>query len=63
MVGEKVKDNLLAWNGMAVGKREKRIWKVVAPICIFWTIWKQRNKCGLGRREAECTKVDAEFLN
>ena len=34
---------LLAWQGAAVGKKRKKIW-MAAPLCLFRTLWPERNK-------------------
>lgn len=44
-MAETVKDTEEAWCCKAVGKRNKRGWKI-ALICTFWTIWKQRTNIG-----------------
>ncbi|RVW83365.1 hypothetical protein CK203_038873 [Vitis vinifera] len=41
-----VKATLLGWNGGFVGKRRKKAWQM-APLCIFWTVWKERNRGSL----------------
>ena len=38
-----VKETLLSWNGFFVGKKRKKVWRV-GPLCIFWTVWKVRNR-------------------
>ena len=38
-----VKTTLLGWNGGFVGKRRKKAWQM-APLCIFWSVWKERNR-------------------
>ena len=38
-----VKETLLSWHGSFVGKRRKKAW-MAAPLCIFWTIWRERNR-------------------
>ena len=40
---EKVKEALFCWWGPFVGKKRKKIWKSI-PLCIFWTVWKERNR-------------------
>ena len=40
---ETVKEMLLSWKGPFVGKKRKKIWTSI-PLCIFWTIWKERNR-------------------
>ena len=34
---------LISWRGSFVGKKRKKIWKSI-PLCIFWTVWKERNR-------------------
>ena len=34
---------LLAWQGVVVGKKRKKIW-TATPMCLFWTLWCARNK-------------------
>ncbi|RVW55855.1 Transmembrane emp24 domain-containing protein p24beta3 [Vitis vinifera] len=41
-----LKATLLGWNGGFVGKRHKKAWQM-APLCIFWTVWKERNRGSL----------------
>ena len=38
-----VRKTLLSWHGSFVGKKHKKVWRV-APLYIFWTVWKARNK-------------------
>ena len=38
-----VRDMLLGWKGTFVRKRRKKVWQV-APSCLFWTVWKARNR-------------------
>ena len=40
---ERVKEALFCWQGSFVGKKRKKIWKSI-PLCIFWTVWKERNR-------------------
>ena len=30
-----------------MGKKRKKIWKSI-PLCIFWTVWKERNRLTFG---------------
>ena len=43
MFPEKVKEALFCWRDPFVGKKRKKIWKTI-PLCIFWTVWKERNR-------------------
>ena len=38
-----VRETLLSWQGSFVGKKRKKVWRV-APLHIFWTVWKARNR-------------------
>ena len=40
---ESVIEVLLSWRGSFVGKKRKKIWKSI-PLCIFWAVWKERNR-------------------
>ena len=37
-----VRGNLLGWNGAFVGKRRAKAWRD-GPLCLMWTLWKERN--------------------
>ncbi|RVW75063.1 hypothetical protein CK203_056012 [Vitis vinifera] len=38
-----VKEILLGWYGVFVGKKRVKVWGA-APLCLFWTVWKERNR-------------------
>ena len=38
-----VKEVLTSWRGPFVGKKRKKVWKSIL-LCIFWTLWKKRNR-------------------
>ncbi|RVX10352.1 hypothetical protein CK203_016077 [Vitis vinifera] len=38
-----VRETLLSWHGSFVGKKRRKVWRV-APLYIFWTVWKARNR-------------------
>ena len=37
-----VKEAIISWKDSFVGKKRKKVWNAVL-ICIFWTVWKERN--------------------
>ena len=37
------KEILLGWYGAFVGKKRVKVWRA-APLCLFWTVWKERNR-------------------
>ena len=38
-----IKRNLFGWRGAFVGKRREQAWRA-APLCLMWTLWKERNE-------------------
>lgn len=42
VMAETVKEILKAWQGKAVDKRRRKVWRA-APINVFWIIWNQCN--------------------
>ncbi|RVW79591.1 putative ribonuclease H protein [Vitis vinifera] len=40
---ETVKEVLASWRGSFVERKGKKIWDAI-PLCIFWTVWKERNR-------------------
>ena len=38
-----VKEVLFSWKDPFVGKKRKNIWNSIS-LCIFWTVWKERNR-------------------
>ena len=37
-----MKEALISWRDSFMGKRRRKIWKSI-PLCIFWTVWKERD--------------------
>ena len=38
-----VTETLLGWHDFFVGRKQKKVWRTT-PLCLFWTIWKERNR-------------------
>ena len=38
-----VKETLLGWNRSFLGKMRRIVWKA-DPLCLFWSVWKVRNR-------------------
>ena len=53
---------LLAWQGAAVGKKRKKIWWLAAPLCIFWTLWRARNKLSFENEGTTDQKIKTIFV-
>ena len=56
-----VKATLLGWNGVFVGKRYKRAWQMT-PLCIFWSVWKERNRLAFGNEELSLQRLKYSFV-
>ena len=56
-----VKRNLLGWYGSFVGKKREKAWKT-APLCLMWTIWKERNRRAFDDVERNDQDLKSIFL-
>ncbi|RVX21349.1 putative mitochondrial protein [Vitis vinifera] len=56
-----VKRNLLGWHGSFVGKKKEKAWRV-APLCLMWTIWKDRNRRAFDDIERNDHNIKSIFL-
>ena len=56
-----VKTTLLGWNGGFVGKRRKKAWQM-APLCIFWSVWKERNRLAFGDENLSLQRLKYSFV-
>ncbi|RVW47359.1 Ribosome maturation factor RimM [Vitis vinifera] len=56
-----VKEMLLGWNGTFVGKKSKGVWKA-SPLCLFWTVWKTRNKVAFEEEELSIQRLKSSFV-
>lgn len=57
-----VKENLLRWYGYLVGKKCKKVWRV-APLCIFWIIWKERNRRSFDHEDQSDHALKSSFFS
>ena len=51
-----IKETLLRWNGSFVGKKRKGVWRA-SPLCLFWTVWKARNKVAFEEKELSIQRL------
>ena len=56
-----VKETLLGWHGAFVGKIHKKAWQM-APLCIFWSIWKERNSLAFGNEVLSIQRLKHSFV-
>ena len=57
-----VREALLGWSGLFVGKRRKIVWRV-SPLCIFWTVWKTTNRIAFDDEVLSIQRLKTSFLN
>ena len=58
---ESVKEALFSWRGSFVGKKRKKIWNFI-PLCIFWTVWKERNRLTFRGGVLDIQKLKNSFV-
>ena len=56
-----VKEILLRWYGQFVGKKRLKVWRV-APICLFWTVWKERNRVAFENEDFSIQMMKFSFV-
>ncbi|KAJ9675675.1 hypothetical protein PVL29_024544 [Vitis rotundifolia] len=56
-----VRETLLSWHGSFVGKKRRKVWKA-APLRIFWTVWKARNKLAFKDNELSIQRLKYSFI-
>ena len=52
---------LLAWQGATVGKKHKQIW-LAAPLCLFWNLWRARNRLVFENEVPFAQRIKANFV-
>ena len=62
MFPRSVLHTLLAWQGVAVGKKRKKIWSA-APLCLFWIIWCARNKLAFENKVTSAQRIKINFIS
>ena len=56
-----VRQALLAWQSARVGKKRKKIW-LAAPLCLFWTVWNERNRAAFDNEIPSAIRMKSSFL-
>ena len=59
---DSVIQTLLSWQGAPVGKKRKNIW-IAAPLCLFWTVWHNRNMVVFENRATSDQRTKFIFLS
>ena len=44
-----------------MGKKRKKVWKV-APLCLFWTIWRERNRLAFVNEVFSTHRLNRSFI-
>uniref|UniRef100_A0A5B7B642 Reverse transcriptase zinc-binding domain-containing protein n=1 Tax=Davidia involucrata TaxID=16924 RepID=A0A5B7B642_DAVIN len=57
-----VKELLCCWQGAQVRKDLKKAWRM-APICLFWCIWRERNSRAFEGEEVSSHRFKGSFLS
>ena len=57
-----VKETLLGWKGSSMGKKRNEVWQV-GPLCLFWVIWKARNKIAFEDSVLSIQRLKASFVH
>ena len=52
---------LLAWQSASVGKKRKKVW-MAAPLCLFWTLWLERNRVVFENEAPSAHRMKSFFL-
>ena len=61
MFPSSVKETLLGWRGSFVGKNRKVVWQA-SPLCLFWSIWKVRNRIAFEDSALSIQGLKASFV-
>ncbi|KAJ9678729.1 hypothetical protein PVL29_020805 [Vitis rotundifolia] len=56
-----VRETLLSWHDSFVGKKRRKVWKT-APLHIFWTVWKARNRLTFKDNELSIQRLKYSFI-
>ncbi|RVX12090.1 hypothetical protein CK203_010660 [Vitis vinifera] len=56
-----VRETLLSWNGYFLGKNRKKVWRA-APLHIFWTVWKERNRLAFKDESLSIQRLKHSFI-
>ncbi|KAL6320158.1 hypothetical protein AAG906_004667 [Vitis piasezkii] len=56
-----VRETLLSWQTSSVGKKHRKVWRA-APLHIFWTVWKARNRLAFKDDVISIQRLKYSFL-
>ena len=58
---EIVRDTLLGWLAPLKDKKRSKVWRA-APLCLFWTVWKERNRIVFENEVLSIQRLKNSFL-
>ena len=61
MIHSTVRETLLGWHDSFTGGKRNKVWRAV-PLCLFWTIWKERNRRSFENVELFVQRLKFLFL-
>ena len=56
-----VRETLLGWHGLFVGKKHMKVWRA-GPLCLFWIIWKARTRIAFKGEELSIQSLKSSFV-
>ena len=56
------RDTLLGWHGSFVGKKHRKAWRAT-PLCLFWSVWKERNMIAFENEDLLVQRLKYSFEN
>ncbi|RVW93915.1 putative mitochondrial protein [Vitis vinifera] len=56
-----VRDTVIGWCGFNLGKKRRKVWKA-APLCLFWAVWKERNRIAFDNEEFSIHRLKNYFV-
>ncbi|RVW97150.1 hypothetical protein CK203_030078 [Vitis vinifera] len=56
-----VRETLLSWQTSSVGKKHRKVWRA-APLHIFWTVWKARNRLAFKDDDISIQRINVKGL-
>ena len=61
MFSSSVREALLGWKGCFVGKKHRAVWNA-GLLCLFWSVWKTRNRIAFEGGVLSMQKLKAFFV-
>ena len=56
-----VRDTFLGWHSTFMGKKCSKVW-MAAPLCLFWAVWKERNRIAFENEELSIHRMKNSFV-